>query len=235
MVLYPRYPDPPFEWDLFGDSIQRHDLPFRFLDLPAELRNRIYSEIFVAENYRRGKGTWSICPPSPFTFDDEFDIGFGTANNRMLAILQTCPQIHNEAHNIPYSQNCIHFSDPEEMVQVLGFMNNDQLAAITRVEVHLPFYINRETSWCYGTLKLLTNLTYLRLIDASFRSDGYENNDFTSLASKMKELRGLTDLEIVVESRDVEQPDSIGQRIEAARKLTEYCKPYVTQPKAAPR
>jgi len=61
-----------------------------FLDLPAELRNEIYREVFVA--------------------DSRLDFAKPTQLSRGAAFLRTCRQVHEEARSILYSENEFFFS-----------------------------------------------------------------------------------------------------------------------------
>lgn len=68
-------------------KVQGH---FRFLDLPAELRNRVYGYLFTA-----GEDVW---------------LARDSASDRRkpasrLGLLQTCRQIHDEAEAMPYALN----------------------------------------------------------------------------------------------------------------------------------
>ncbi|KAF2724013.1 hypothetical protein K431DRAFT_282278 [Polychaeton citri CBS 116435] len=61
-----------------------------FLDLPAELRNDIYRQVFVSNK--------------------EFDFAQPTNFTRGAAFLRTCRQVHEEARSILYSENSFFFN-----------------------------------------------------------------------------------------------------------------------------
>jgi hypothetical protein len=116
---------------------RQHSGPFRFLDLPPELRNCIYQYLFTAEDHYES-GTWTLMPPTPSTIESDFEYGFDE-DRSVLAILQTCKQINGEARTIPFYCNTIRFTDVQIMAETGGYMDGDRISAIKCIEIDLSF------------------------------------------------------------------------------------------------
>ncbi|KAF2799871.1 hypothetical protein K505DRAFT_44304 [Melanomma pulvis-pyrius CBS 109.77] len=72
-----------------------------FLDLPAEIRNNIYSRVLICEGYVR------VMPQAP-------------TKVAALVLLRTCKQIHDEAASIFYGANSFYVSTRKDIRHVPG-------------------------------------------------------------------------------------------------------------------
>ena len=205
------------------------DGPFRFLDLPPELRNRVYRYVFTAEDVYGETDTWTLLPPLPSNIESYYENSF-EEDESMLAILQTCKQINGEARTIPFNGNIIRFTDVQIMAEAAGYMDFERISAINCIELDLSF--DYEKIWCWGMLKLFPNLTHLRLVDTMFESDLYLTGPNNLIGTKIMELRGLTDLEVVLERDFCDRPEKYAPEIAKANQLAALWKPSATRPKA---
>jgi hypothetical protein len=84
-------------------------------------------------------------------------------------------------------------------------------------------------------LKLFPNLTHLRLVDLNFESDQYSEGPYNLMGAKIMELRGLNNLEVVLEKICRDQSQSYAPEIAKANQLAALWKPFATQPKPGAR
>lgn len=152
------------------------DKPFRFLDLPPELRNRIYGYIFTAHS-QGDHGVWALISTrrrldeiGHTFYRRHYELSADEEDRSVLAILQTCRQINKEARSMPFNINQIRFENAEELARVVAQMDCDQLAAVRSVEIQFKGSDSSEThseceDWRWGMLKCIPNLQYLRLVD----------------------------------------------------------------------
>ena len=160
-----------------------------------------------------------------YHFEDEYE----EDNRSRTAILQTSRHICSEARTVPLKCNLIRFSDIREMAEFTGYMDVQQLNAVNRIEVHLEF--DWDCIRCWGMLKLLPKLSYLRLCDVYTDSDKYTRGHYALVGSRIKELRGLANLEILLGKEYAQDPEKYSAEIAQANQLAETWKSFVTQRK----
>jgi len=119
---------------------QLDGLPFRFLSLPAELRNRIYNLLF---NFEGGVTLSKRLPTSALrsgTHKKVDKVKEGPILSSVLALLQTNRQIYQEARAVFYVQNNLTFYWPLHLQAFLSETSNDRTD-----------YISEITIWCSNT------------------------------------------------------------------------------------
>ena len=122
----------------------QYDLPFLFLDLPAELRNRIYGCIFNREPVALGLGRLHVRGLYLKSVQKYFNPRLNERRDR-LAPLEACRQIYNEARDIPLACNLVSFYSIEHIVHFLHLV----------VDLLYPF--------CIHCSKNTVNCQYFRL------------------------------------------------------------------------
>lgn len=110
--------------------------PFRFLDLPAELRNRCYDFILTSRSPFTGPGSFRVNHPAADSIVGNNNIWMGE-NRTAFAILQTCRQVFHEASSIPYANNFLRFESAESLGTFIGHATYQHLSKIQNVEMTL--------------------------------------------------------------------------------------------------
>lgn len=219
----------------------RYDLPFRFLDLPPELRNRVYGYIFNPEPEPSGLGVIKATYWATKNLLNDAIVPI-KANNGMLAILGVCRQIYDEARDLPLANSYISFSSTEHVAVFLGNASYHYISAIKHVEIPLDFRMSSNAHYC-GMLRLLPNMASLRLVDSGLYSRNFLDALADPIGKRIRGLRGLKEFEIVLDE-SVWEPDAdeelddeaVKEKAEAAaatKALTALWKPLVTQSKPA--
>ncbi|OCK84070.1 hypothetical protein K432DRAFT_463249 [Lepidopterella palustris CBS 459.81] len=141
---------------------------FRFLDLPAEIRNRIYDLVFVFHDgvnpskrdpithYRSGvhhKSQKFRSGPTPFS---------------SLALLQVCRQIHDEAHGILYAKNNLIFYYPTHLHFFLCALSESRLNYIREITLWYDNKAEGGMDTIDLTLPLLRSLKSLKKLHIVF-------------------------------------------------------------------
>ena len=145
------------------------------MQLPAELRNRIYRDVFRAKSRdgaRKVPG-WDVTKRAPETIDDaEWRVTkrASTAVYRrpnMLALLQTCHLVYSEAKLIPYHINALKFGDPGEFFKFLASISHEKVSTICNVTLVVnkrSIDLHDSHSPCWTALNFLPALKILRVV-----------------------------------------------------------------------
>ena len=133
----------------------------RFLDLPAEIRNKIYRELLCFDGIMpESRWYWRWCnqlcdgfrtaknPGSALRFQVDTVISVNNAIaplNRptldaqwILMIFLTCRQIYNEAHVVFWSENAFVFRSEYRTARFLGTIGNAQQNLLRRIGLEQP-------------------------------------------------------------------------------------------------
>lgn len=184
-------------------QIKQDGSPFCFLDLPPELRNRIYSYVSMYTSKFGRTGVVRVIHPAPLSVINNSNEFYGN-NRNMFSILQTCRQVYEEARDIPLSINCMSSDDVKELSEHVRHASLRYLASIQHIEV--PF---NDIDWevhQWGSLKFFLNVCSLRLEDVDARSRELLARPNHPVATKIKALRGLKKFEVVI---DLEYPEDV--------------------------
>ena len=84
--------------------LDRIEMKLSFLDLPPEIRNKLYEELFVSKNGLTIKPDRTRCRRLQ-------NNKARTLNLQSLNILRTCKKIHEEGASVLYSSHTFHFDD----------------------------------------------------------------------------------------------------------------------------
>lgn len=205
---------------------------FRFLDLPPELRNRVYGFIFdpdVDDEHSEPDVLKVIRPASRSVLHNN---DYWEGHNRSIfSILQTCRQVYDEASNLPFLNNFVSFALADMVGTFVGHASPRLLSNVRNIEIELSHSVREAQYW--GMLRFFPNLCKLRIVvtDELLFSDSVVFSD-GPIAAKIKMLRGLDDLVVVFRDR-YHRPG--GERrnqydVDAAR-LTEMWRTLITGPK----
>ncbi|KAF2116377.1 hypothetical protein BDV96DRAFT_51154 [Lophiotrema nucula] len=136
----------------------------RLLELPAELRNRIYSYALQVD----GKVNPSTRPAVTYIKPGRSRRAqSGPEACSALALLQTCKQINAEAFSFYYSENAFVFYYPLQVLTVLQFISNERKKYICDITIWTDSHKLGGVSITEAALMALTtlkNLKQLRVI-----------------------------------------------------------------------
>lgn len=135
---------------------------FRFLDLPPELRNKIYSLLLVFPGVTYpivGKPT-SVTYQFPYLRNVERDSI--AVPQSALAILQTNRLIHNEASALFYRKNDLVFSYPAHFQDFAQSLERDRLGSVTSLTLFHKNHNEGGISTMATTLKLVRRMRGLK-------------------------------------------------------------------------
>lgn len=198
--------------------------PFPFLDLPPELRNRIYTHFFTSLDFPDDLGVWQIEVRSAHDMEHNTYNFIDTQNKSMSALLQTCRQVYHEARLIPFHGNTIYFDKPRDMVEFTCQLDPEQLTAVRSIEVPLDEFDGDVWSW--GVVKFFPGLRVLRLDVGMSEMWKYLSGIEDGCSRRIKMIRRLVDLEIRLHRDD----DAATEEEKAdLKRLEEMWKPIVTQ------
>lgn len=94
--------------DILSPSVEL-DLPFKFLDLPIELRYLIYKLIFVGRTTTYRSHRIETCERVADSFRRPANPDHPFLSYQYFNLLQTCRQVNREASDVLYSQNTFVF------------------------------------------------------------------------------------------------------------------------------
>lgn len=194
---------------------QDNDQPFRFLDLPPELRNQVYEYAFTTNDLDRS-GVWApgLGRLSVVTWAR---INADSAGLNFLSLLTTCCQIYEEARSIPFSCNIIFLRNVRDLARASGNMDLGQLAAVRSIEIVALFAANEAQYW--GMLKFFPNLSHLRIVDRWDAAGRILEGRFSMAVLKIKNLKGLAKLEFVPDDDVIGDPSIYAQKISDASQV----------------
>lgn len=205
-----------------GEDMQTVQNPFfRFLDLPPELRNRIYNFVFVPERDKylsfTGPDSLSVIDSAPANLvsngSDWYD-----DNTSLFSILQTCRQIYDEANEIPYTNNYLRFRDGNQLNSFVGNVYERVLSNVRNVEIDLDRAA--EAHHC-GMLRFFPNLAKVRLAIGQDFYDYYFTRQNIPAVLKVRALGKLKELEVVILSSHGERQGTYdGDAVKLVEMLT---------------
>ena len=111
----------------------RHTSPFRFLDLPPELRNYIYSMLLVFDGPTYPVSGKPISVTTQIKWMRRNKIDEIPVPPSALEILLVNRQVHDEAHNIFYKENSLVFSTPKDLLSFTLSLGDSRLASVRDV------------------------------------------------------------------------------------------------------
>jgi len=135
---------------------------FRFLELPPEIRNKIYSTLLVFSGVtylKIDKPTSTTCqfPYLRQIYKEDIPV-----SHSALSILQTNRQIHNEAVGMFYRQNDFVFSYPAHLQDFVQSLEHDRLESVSSLTLFHKNHTEGGLSTMATTLKLIRRLRGLR-------------------------------------------------------------------------
>jgi hypothetical protein len=136
--------------------------PFRFLDLPPELRNRVYSAllIFPGVTYPKVDKPTSVTHLFPYLRGTEKDDI--AVPHSALALLGVNHQIHNEAAALFYQKNEFVFSYPSHLQDFAQSLEQDRLESVSSLTLFHKNHNEGGISTMATTLKMLRRMRGLK-------------------------------------------------------------------------
>jgi hypothetical protein len=190
---------------------------FRFLDLPPELRNRVYALmlIFPGVTYPKLDKPTSVTYQFPYLRAvDRDDIA---VPHSALALLEVNRQIHNEASALFYRKNDLVFSYPAHLQDFAQSLDRDRLESVSSLTLFHKNHKEGGISTIDSTLRALRRMRGLRkfhlLVEHHLvTGTGWSNTPTRSRCVTCIQgipvlfaLRGISDIKV----RDLELEDRI--------------------------
>lgn len=182
---------------------------FRFLDLSAELRNKIYAMVLKF-------------PDAGLTFSGSNKLGVARAVHvsdkhtepmpKLLAILRTCKQIHREASPLFYGINELRFDNLKAVRLALGKMSSDTKKQLRRVHIVMQFVPQDRA---YRRLRKVGRMLH-ELSPTSLRLTLIDHRAWFSIYNLS--LRGRAGIVDIKEARDFSEIDSLNHYVTLARR-----------------
>ncbi|KAI4095889.1 MAG: hypothetical protein LQ339_007127 [Xanthoria mediterranea] len=184
--LLPEIPSPSIDLDL---------PPFKFLDLPIELRHLIYRLIFIGHTTIHRFHRIETCNRVPTSFRQPTKPNHPLLNYKYFNLLQTCRQINREASEVLYSQNTfvLRMAPPSmggfplsyRFLQSIG-PDNCRLLRHVKLCIHgeySPVTLKDPTGYWQDTLATLWARCRLKSLIVELylhysQSDGYQHNSY---------------------------------------------------------
>lgn len=179
---------------------------FRLLDMPAELRTRIYHMAFVFPGKIYPQRFTAQNPPTSVAARLKYSSisllrrkeALDSAPKSALELLCSCRQIRDEALGIFYWHNDFVFSSPTPLVRFLSSLTVDRIVHVRNITVFYHWQAERNRLWLYDalvTLKLLPNLRKLHvLLPETYEYARYPGSFLGAPA--LFQLRGLNIIEV---------------------------------------
>jgi hypothetical protein len=142
------------------DTAQRNNT-VGFLDLPLEIRLRIYDLLVVSRFDRATNPSWAVektCQKKVL-----LHMNFRQERTMDPRILQTCKQIYNEANPILYAQNVFAISEPEQMFRLIVQIGLVNLKLVRTLDIWVP-WMAKLSSWVQLLCTLAEAASGLRYI-----------------------------------------------------------------------
>ena len=151
--------------------------PFRFLDLPREIRDMIYRQHFEITSGARIQQL----PHRPVN---------AGKHRRVLHLLKTCRQIYFEAYHFFYKCNMLAFSSTTNLYSFLLGVGHARRQQLTQIHVRWGWRHNGFAKEAFRLLRTCGRLSILYLV----LTDKSNYPDLPDTAVALREVRGLKSL-----------------------------------------
>jgi len=174
-----------------------------FLDLPLEIRLRIYDLLVVSRFDPATNPSWAVektCQKKVL-----LHMKFRQERTMEPRMLQTCKQIYTEANPVLYAHNVFAISEPEQMFRLIAQIGHVNLKSVRTLDIWVP-WMAELSSWVrllWTLAEAASGLRYLKLgwgVESDFswqyrrgaRERGLGDNlDFVRALGKIQGLEKL--------------------------------------------